>query len=222
MNFNSNNGFLVTPTNDFSVTPKNGVDMVIKILMIGDSNVGKSCLLLRYVDNSYSPTFITTIGIDFKVKVINVEDKRIKLQLWDTAGQERFRTITTSYFRGAQAAMLTYDVTNRETFDHIKSWLDDLHQHGNGKIEVFLVANKIDLLDSRLVTKEEGEQLAKKYKMTYFECSARSGLNVDEMFHQTASIIYNKINNQQLKKSIVQIHKNVNTNINKETKKCCY
>ena len=218
----NSNGFLVTPANDFSVTPNNGVDMVIKILMIGDSNVGKSCLLLRYVDNSYSSTFITTIGIDFKIKIINVENKRIKLQLWDTAGQERFRTITTSYFRGAQAAMLTYDVTNRETFDHIKNWLDDLNNHGNGKIEIFLVANKIDLIDGRLVTKEEGEQLAKKYKMKYFECSARSGLNVEEMFRETASIIHNKLNKDSVKKNTVKISNNINTKISKEPRKCCY
>jgi len=103
-------------------------DMQIKLLMIGDSGVGKTCLLLRYANDSFSPTFITTIGIDFKIKNIELDSKRIKLQIWDTAGQERFRTITTSYFRGAQGILLVYDVTDRGSFNSIRNWVGQIQQ----------------------------------------------------------------------------------------------
>jgi len=107
------------------------IDMQIKLLMIGDSGVGKTCLLLRYANDSFSPTFITTIGIDFKIKTIELGGKVVKLQIWDTAGQERFRTITTSYFRGAQGILLVYDVTDRGSFENIKNWVGQIQQHAD-------------------------------------------------------------------------------------------
>ena len=106
--------------------------MQIKLLMIGDSGVGKTCLLLRYANDSFSPTFITTIGIDFKIKNVDIDGTRIKLQIWDTAGQERFRTITTSYFRGAQGILLVYDITNKWSFEGISRWLKEVEQHAPG------------------------------------------------------------------------------------------
>jgi len=196
----------------------NKVDLVIKILMIGDSNVGKSCLLLRYCDNHFSQTFITTIGIDFKIKMIDLNNKKIKMQIWDTAGQERFRTITSSYFRGGQAACITYDVTNKESFEHVKLWVDELHRN-NSKVDVFLIANKVDLIRDRVISKEEGEKLAKKYNMIYFECSAKSGFNVDEMFRKIAEIVSERLFNL--------LNDNKHIKIKRESeierkKTCCY
>jgi Ras-related protein Rab-8A len=159
-----------------------GYDLVIKILTIGDSAVGKTCLLMRYANDTFSPTFITTIGIDFKVKYADVDGRRIKLQLWDTAGQERFRAITSSYFRGAQGAILVYDVTNPASFQHVLGWLEDLDKAGIKKECVFLVANKTDIRGQRLVGPEAGAALAAKYKLRYFECSAKTGLGVEELF----------------------------------------
>ncbi len=196
----------------------NKIDLVIKILMIGDSNVGKSCLLLRYCDNHFSPTFITTIGIDFKIKNIDVNNKKIKMQIWDTAGQERFRTITASYFRGGQAACITYDVTNKESFEHVKLWIDEL-QRNNSKVDMFLIANKVDLNRDRVVSKEEGERLAKKNNMIYFECSAKSGLNVDEMFFKIAELVSERLFNLLNDNKHIKIKKEPEI---ENKKKCCF
>ncbi|KAJ1416552.1 small GTPase superfamily, partial [Ochromonadaceae sp. CCMP2298] len=128
----------------------NAFDMQIKLLMIGDSGVGKTCLLLRYANDSFSPTFITTIGIDFKIKNIQLDGKRIKLQIWDTAGQERFRTITTSYFRGAQGILLVYDVTDRNSFISIRNWVAQIQMHADVNVNKILIGNKCDVQDQRV------------------------------------------------------------------------
>jgi Ras-related protein Rab-8A len=172
-----------------------GYDLVIKILTIGDSAVGKTCLLMRYASDTFSPTFITTIGIDFKVKYTDIDGKRIKMQLWDTAGQERFRAITSSYFRGAQGGVLVYDVSNPSSFQHVTGWLEDLERAGVKKECVFLVANKIDLA-ARMVTQKEGEALAAKYGLKYFECSAKSGTGVEQLFDTVARDISTLLFNQ--------------------------
>merc|ERR1712196_624138 len=143
------------------------------------------CLLLRYANQSFSPTFITTIGIDFKIKNIELDGKRIKLQIWDTAGQERFRTITTSYFRGAQGILLVYDVADRTSFNSIRNWIAQIQQHADINVNKILVGNKCDV-DSRKVTTEEGEKLAAEYGVQFFETSAKSDVNVDTAFEAIA------------------------------------
>ncbi|CAJ1961377.1 unnamed protein product [Cylindrotheca closterium] len=157
-------------------------DIQIKLLMIGDSGVGKTCLLLRYANDSFSPTFITTIGIDFKIKNIDIDGTKIKLQIWDTAGQERFRTITTSYFRGAQGILLVYDVTDRRSFESIRNWISQIQQHADVHVNKILVGNKCDMLDEKVVSTEEGEKLAKEFGIQFFECSAKNDINVDSSF----------------------------------------
>jgi len=142
--------------------------------------VGKTSLLLRYIRDSYSPTFISTIGIDYKVKVIDVEEKRIKLQIWDTAGQERFRTITKSYYRGSHGVLLVYDVTDRQSFESIRNWMSQITQHADVDVNTVLVGNKRDLLDRKVVSSEEGVHLAKEYNMEFFETSAKNDVNVEE------------------------------------------
>lgn len=162
-------------------------DMQIKLLMIGDSGVGKTCLLLRYANDSFSPTFITTIGIDFKIKTITLDEKVIKLQIWDTAGQERFRTITTSYFRGAQGILLVYDVTDRGSFDNIRNWVGQIQQHADVNVNKILIGNKADVDPSQVVvTREEGEKLSSEYNIKFFETSAKNNLNVVEAFEAIA------------------------------------
>jgi len=157
-------------------------DMQIKLLMIGDSGVGKTCLLLRYANESFSPTFITTIGIDFKIKNIEIDTKRIKLQIWDTAGQERFRTITTSYFRGAQGILLVYDVTDRRSFESIRNWISQIQQHADVHVNKILVGNKCDMLDEKVVSTEEGQKLAKEFDIDFWEASAKNDINVEQSF----------------------------------------
>eukprot|EP00752_Nemacystus_decipiens_P001864 g1796.t1 len=157
-------------------------DMQIKLLMIGDSGVGKTCLLLRYANDSFSQTFITTIGIDFKIKNIDLDSKRIKLQIWDTAGQERFRTITTSYFRGAQGILLVYDVTDKKSFNSIRNWVAQIQQHADVAVNKILIGNKCDMEEDREVSKEEGAQLAAEYGIQFFETSAKEDKNVEKGF----------------------------------------
>uniref|UniRef100_A0A7S2D3W7 Ras-related protein Rab-1 n=1 Tax=Florenciella parvula TaxID=236787 RepID=A0A7S2D3W7_9STRA len=168
-------------------------DMQIKLLMIGDSGVGKTCLLLRYANDSFSPTFITTIGIDFKIKNIELDGKRIKLQIWDTAGQERFRTITTSYFRGAQGILLVYDVTDRGSFNSIRNWVGQIQQHADVHVNKILIGNKCDIEDQRMVSKEEGEKLAKEYDIKFFETSAKQDFQVDSGFVTIAGEVKNRL-----------------------------
>mmetsp|Transcript_5516 Transcript_5516/g.7592 ORF Transcript_5516/g.7592 Transcript_5516/m.7592 type:complete len:207 (-) Transcript_5516:372-992(-) len=161
---------------------ENSYDMQIKLLMIGDSGVGKTCLLLRYANAAFSQTFITTIGIDFKIKNITLDGKRIKLQIWDTAGQERFRTITTSYFRGAQGILLVYDVTDRNSFNSIRNWVSQIQQHADVHVNKILIGNKCDMEDERVVSTEEGSKLAAEYGVQFFETSAKNDINVEKCF----------------------------------------
>mmetsp|Transcript_24374 Transcript_24374/g.26642 ORF Transcript_24374/g.26642 Transcript_24374/m.26642 type:complete len:205 (+) Transcript_24374:253-867(+) len=172
---------------------QNAFDMQIKLLMIGDSGVGKTCLLLRYANDSFSPTFITTIGIDFKIKNIQLDGKRIKLQIWDTAGQERFRTITTSYFRGAQGILLVYDVTDRNSFTSIRNWVAQIQMHADVNVNKILIGNKSDCQDQRVISYEEGQGLAKEYNINFFETSAKQDLNVEKAFITIATDVKNRL-----------------------------
>lgn len=168
-------------------------DMQIKLLMIGDSGVGKTCLLLRYANDSFSPTFITTIGIDFKIKNVDIDGKRVKLQIWDTAGQERFRTITTSYFRGAQGIVLVYDVTDRRSFESIRNWISQIQQHADVHVNKILVGNKCDMVDEKVVSTEEGTKLAKEFGMDFWEASAKNDTNVEQCFLTIARSVKDRL-----------------------------
>merc|ERR1711862_1047001 len=168
-------------------------DMQVKLLMMGDSGVGKTCLLLRYANDSFSPTFITTIGIDFKIKNVDIDGTRIKLQIWDTAGHERFRTITTSYFRGAQGIGLVYDVTDRRSFESIRNWISQIQQHADVHVNKILVGNKCDMLDEKVVSTDEGAKLAKEFGMEFWETSAKNDVNVEQSFHSIAKNVKERL-----------------------------
>merc|ERR1711974_59727 len=167
-------------------------DYLIKLLLIGDSGVGKSCLLLRFSDDSFTPSFITTIGIDFKIRTIDLEGKRIKLQIWDTAGQERFRTITTAYYRGAMGILLVFDLTEEKSFANIRNWMKNIEQHASSDVNKMLIGNKCDLEDKRLITAEQAKELADEYGIRYLETSAKSSTNVEKAFIELAADIKKK------------------------------
>ena len=157
-------------------------DFAFKILLLGDSSVGKTCFLKRYTDNTFQDAYLSTIGFDFKFKFVTLESgKTVKVQLWDTAGQERFRTIAKSYYKGAHGIVLIYDVTNRKTYDNIRKWLNQIKDEASNKISIILVANKIDS-EERQVSVEEGETLAKASNLPIFEASAKDSINVEESF----------------------------------------
>ncbi|KAI8876793.1 hypothetical protein K501DRAFT_231384 [Backusella circina FSU 941] len=159
----------------------------LKLLLIGNSGVGKSSLLLRFTDDTFLPPeeVSATIGVDFKVSMMNMNGETFKLTIWDTAGQERFRTLTSSYYRGAQGVILVYDVSNRDTFNALTTWWDELSTYCPSKDVVkIIIGNKVDKESSRVVTYEEGETLAKKLSTLFIECSAKTKSGVKEAFEE--------------------------------------
>lgn len=169
-------------------------DYLFKLLLIGDSGVGKTCLLFRFSEDAFNTTFISTIGIDFKIRTIELNGKRIKLQIWDTAGQERFRTITTAYYRGAMGIMLVYDITSEKSFENIKNWIRNIEEHASSDVEKMILGNKCDMNDRRLVSKERGEKLAIDYGIKFLETSAKTSINVEEAFFTLTRDIMARLN----------------------------
>lgn len=162
-------------------------DVAFKVMLVGDSGVGKTCLLVRFKDGAFlAGSFISTVGIDFRNKVLSLDAVKVKLQIWDTAGQERFRSVTHAYYRDAHALLLLYDVTNKASFDNIRAWLTEVHEYAQQDVVVMLLGNKADSAHDRAVKREEGEKLAKEFGVPFMETSAKSGLNVDLAFTAVA------------------------------------
>lgn len=157
-------------------------DYLFKLVLIGDTGVGKSCLLLRFADDAFTESYISTIGVDFRFRTVKIENKTFKLQIWDTAGQERFRTITSAYYRGADGIIMVYDVTDRESFEHIQDWLNEVNRYATEGTCKLLIGNKSDKEDQRKVTTEEGEIYAQELQMPFLETSAKSASNVEAAF----------------------------------------
>ncbi|KAI3369134.1 hypothetical protein L3Q82_026100 [Scortum barcoo] len=151
-------------------------DYMFKLLIIGNSSVGKTSFLFRYADDSFSNSFVSTVGIDFKVKTVYRNDKRIKLQIWDTAGQERYRTITTAYYRGAMGFILMYDITNEESFNAVQDWATQIKTYSWDNAQVIMVGNKCDMDEERVVPPEKGKHLADQLGETNFSSALRSAL----------------------------------------------
>lgn len=156
-------------------------DYILKTILVGDTGVGKSCMLTRYTDGEYHSDYISTIGVDFRIKSVERNGKSIKLQIWDTAGQERFRAITASYYRGAHCVVLVFDLTSIDTFNHLETWYHEVEQvTGRHRTSYLLVGNKFDL--ESVVPQKEISEFCIKYEMPYMEVSARSGYNIPEVF----------------------------------------
>jgi len=166
---------------------------LLKYIIIGDTGVGKSCLLLQFTDKRFQPVHDLTIGVEFGARMITIDQSQVKLQIWDTAGQESFRSITRSYYRGSAGALLVYDITRRETFNHLTTWLEDAKQHGNNNMTIMLIGNKSDLDQKRAVSYEEGEKFANENGLTFLETSAKTAKNVEQAFISSARVIYDKI-----------------------------
>ncbi|CAI9101234.1 OLC1v1038508C1 [Oldenlandia corymbosa var. corymbosa] len=171
-------------------------DYLFKLLLIGDSGVGKSCLLLRFADDSYSESYISTIGVDFKIRTVEQDGKTIKLQIWDTAGQERFRTITSSYYRGAHGIIVVYDVTDRESFNNVKQWLNEIDRYASENVNKILVGNKSDLTEKKAVSYEEAQAFADEIGIPFMETSAKNASNVEQAFMAMAAAIKSRMASQ--------------------------
>ncbi len=204
-------------------------EYIFKLILIGNSGVGKSSILQRYIQKVFNESYSSTIGVDFFMKSINIGDKSIKLQLWDTAGTEKFRSITTGYYRGADAAFVVFDLSSKTSFNSLNEWIESYYKFSNPDVEknVILIGNKCDLVDEREVTNEEIEKFIKDNDIHYFETSAKEGKNIDESFHFIAERLikqYENKENELVKRTDVIKSENLKenvTNINTE-KKCCF
>ncbi|KAJ3708719.1 hypothetical protein LUZ61_012424 [Rhynchospora tenuis] len=174
----------------------NEYDYLFKLLLIGDSSVGKSCLLLRFADDSYVDSYISTIGVDFKIRTVDLDGKTVKLQIWDTAGQERFRTITSSYYRGAHGIIIVYDVTEAESYNNVKQWLNEIDRYASDNVCKLLVGNKCDLVDSKVVATETAQAFADSLGIPFLETSAKESINVEKAFLTMSAEIKRRVASQ--------------------------
>ena len=173
--------------------PSINFNYLFKYIIIGDAAVGKSNLLLRYAHGQFKDEYQLTIGVEFGAKNISINDKIYRIQIWDTAGQENFRSITRAYYKNSVCALVVYDITNRDSFNNISNWIEDCKNQSPKTIFMVLVGNKSDLSDKRVISIDEGRELAEKYNMIFFETSAKTGDNVDLIFFKSAEEIAKKI-----------------------------
>jgi Ras-related protein Rab-1A len=200
-------------------------DYLFKLLLIGNSSVGKSSLLFRFVENVWDDSFVPTIGVDFKLKTLDVNGKKVKLQIWDTAGQERFKNITASYYRGGNGVLVVYDITDRDSFTNLTSWLIEIEKNANKNVFKLLIGNKNDLESERKVTFNEGKEFADSNGMKFIETSAKTADKVYEAFELlTQEIIKNNLNKDKVitnKGTERKIELNKGADLNKKKEKGC-
>ncbi|KAG7535556.1 P-loop containing nucleoside triphosphate hydrolase [Arabidopsis thaliana x Arabidopsis arenosa] len=178
--------------------PSQKIDYVFKVVLIGDSAVGKSQILARYARDEFSLDSKATIGVEFQTRTLVIDHKSVKAQIWDTAGQERYRAVTSAYYRGAVGAMLVYDITRRQTFDHIPRWLEELRAHADKNIVIILIGNKSDLVDQRAILTEDAKEFAEKEGLFFLETSAFNATNVESAFSTVLTEIFNIVNKKSL------------------------
>ena len=196
-------------------------EIILKIIILGSSEVGKTSILNRYFNNEFQPNLLSTIGIDFKSKFFKFDEEKVKCNFIDTAGQEKFRAISVNYLKGTNGVILVYDITNKETFDLIRSWIKDINENNKSNVGKVLLGNKLDLEDKRDVLAEDAEELANELKCKHFEVSAKTGKNVNEALDEVARLSFQYYQDSDKRDSI---RLNSCSNILKEEdkkKKCC-
>ena len=198
-------------------------DLLFKLILIGDYYVGKSNILLKYLKNQFNENSKTTVGVEFDIKNIIINNKRIKIQIWDTAGQERYRSITSAYYKGAKGALIVYDITRKNTFDNIDKWITDLKLNGDKDICIIILGNKSDLIDKREINKNDGIKKAEMYKIAFLETSALNGDNISKAFDELIEqiVINNKNIFQDDNENEIDKGVNLNDEKNNNNKKCC-
>ena len=165
-------------------------DLTVKVIVLGSSEVGKTCILNRYFNNEFKENSLSTIGIDFQTKFFKFEDRKVKVNYTDTAGQEKFRAISVNYLKGTNGVILVFDITNRESFDLLETWMNELKENNKIDISKVLIGNKSDLAEEREVQREEAEKFAESINCKYFEGSAKSGENIKEALDEIAKLTY--------------------------------
>jgi len=209
----------------------NGYDMIFKIVLIGDTSVGKTNILSKYLSNEFDPDSKATVGVEFGTRDFKIENNTVKVQIWDTAGQERYRSITNAYYKGAKGSLLVYDITNPKTFENVDKWLSDLKTNAEEKISVVLVGNKTDLESERKISLEQGKEKAELFKLAFIETSALNGNNIEKAFNELITDVYKNHHELFEKQAKVEITEKAidleHTEENKENpenkkKFCCF
>ena len=190
-------------------------DIKLKIMVLGESMVGKTSLITRYTDDKFGGRYLCTVGIDFQKKKIEKNGKRVLLQIWDTAGQERFRNVTKNYFQASQGFVLAYDINSKESFEKVQYWVEEIKSNAEEKIKCILIGTKCDL-DKREVSEEEGQNLGQKYGYKFLETSAKENININETFETLVSEIMDNFKENGRQSLTLSTHK-----LGKKKKKCC-
>jgi len=200
-------------------------DEKVRLMLIGNSTVGKTSIIKRFCKNKFTNSFISSIGIDFETKYVKIDNKTINLQIWDTAGQERYKVISRNYFNQSDGFIIVYDITNRKTFDDVVNWIEQIQELAGEYTKNIIVGNKLDLEKMRKVEKEEGKELAEKYNYIFFETSAQSGKNIDKAFDSLTRSILADDNfssaSRKLSQSSTIKEKDIRTVARTNRKKCC-
>ena len=201
-------------------------DYLYKLIIVGDSFVGKTNIMSQYIRKEFSLNTKSTVGVEFGAKIIKIENKLIKAQIWDTAGEERYRSVTNAYYKGAKGAFVVYDITNKLSFESVEKWIQDLKINSDHNITLLLIGNKKDLEDKREVSKEEGEEKAKTFGLGFIETSACTGENIDKAFETMLKEVFNKNftnNNSEEELNYINIGKNIELDEQPQEKKssCC-
>ena len=201
-------------------------EMMFKVVLVGDSFVGKTNMMSKYLKNEFKSDSKATVGVEFGSKEFNIEGHSINAQIWDTAGQERYKAITSAYYKGAKGAFVVYDITRKDSFASIDKWISDLTSVADKKLTIVVIGNKCDLEDQRQVTKEEGEEKANQLQVAFLETSALSGANLDKAFEMMINEVYKKCHEEMLADDDLDIEGGQEINLGKkpentESKKCC-
>ena len=201
-------------------------DYLFKLIIVGDTNVGKTNIMSKYIKDQFNITSKSTIGVEFGTKILEIDNKKVKAQIWDTAGQERYKSITSAYYKGAKGAFIVYDITNKSTFESVDKWIKDLNSYGDKNLTMLLIGNKSDLEDKRIINKEEGEEKEKSFELGFIETSAYNGDNIAQAFDIMLKevlkryIVENDVNNDEFEGGTGNNIELVKKNETKK-KKCC-
>ena len=201
-------------------------EMMVKVIIIGDSSVGKTNIMSKYLKNEFLEDSKATVGVEFGSKLFKIDGHNIKAQIWDTAGEEKYKAITGAYYKGSKGAFVVYDITRKETFDSVDRWINDLKSTGDSKMTIILIGNKCDLEDTREISKEKGEEKAKSFGCAFLETSALSGDNIEKGFEMMISEIFKKFGNETMgEEELVTVERGEELKIdkkeNKKKKGCC-
>ena len=196
-------------------------DEKIKVMLIGDANVGKTSIIKRFCKNIFTPSFLSTYGLDFETKYLKINNKTINLQIWDTAGEERYRVIAKNYFNKSDGFVVVYDITNKNSFENVTNWLEQIQENASEHAQSILLGNKCDLEGKRIIKKEEGMELAKIHNINFYETSAEKGKNIDQAFNDLVKVILESgvISRSESELSSTLVNNSVNDR--NQRKKCC-